>query len=219
MLKPGQKFGMLTVISFKYKKGQKGKYKYYYECKCDCGNTVITRGDGLTSGHTRSCGCLQKAAARKLCKTHGMSDTRFHAIWGNMKARCFNKTSFPEAKNYSLRGITLCDKWKNFEGFYDDMYESYIEHINEYGEKDTSIDRIDVNKGYCKDNCKWSTFLEQCNNKTDTHWIEYDDKRMSVADWARELGMPYEALYARIKRKWSIEKAFTTPIQCHKKKG
>ena len=221
MLKEGQRFGMLTVIGFDHRAGKKYHYRYYYKCKCDCGNEVITREDGLTSGHTKSCGCLQKETARKMKIKNGMSGTRFYSIWSNMKARCFNTTSFPEAHCYSLRGISMCNEWKDFQIFYDDMYESYIDHVNEYGEKDTTIDRIDVDRNYEKENCKWSTLREQFNNKTNNHFIEYNGERNTVANWARKLNMSYSVLISRIQRGWSIERAFTTPVikRRHKDNG
>lgn len=111
----------------------------------------------------------------------------------------------------------MCDEWKDFQNFYDDMYESYVDHVNEYGEKDTTIDRIDVNRNYEKENCKWSTLREQFNNKTDNHFLEYNGERDTIANWSRKLNIGYSALIMRIRRGWSIERAFTTPVIKRKK--
>lgn len=223
MIQKGARFGNFKVVGLDHRDGKVGKngkikYRYYYKCLCDCGNEFVTRGDGITSGHVRSCGCLQKSIARKMKIKSGMSGSRFYCIWGNMKARCFNTTSFPEAHCYSLRGISLCDEWKDFQNFYNDMYESYQQHVEAFGEKDTTIDRIDVNKNYCKENCKWSTLREQFNNKTDNHFIEYNGRRETLANWARELGIGYSALATRLGRGWTVERAFTTPVIPRKRK-
>lgn len=217
MIEQGTRYGHFEVLKFDHREGKRGKngqmrYRYFYECLCDCGNKFVTREDGIKSGHVRSCGCLQKETARSLKMKSGMSGTRFYCIWGNMKARCFNTTSFPEAHCYSLRGISMCDEWKDFQNFYNDMYPSYLKHVEEYGEKNTTIDRIDVDKSYCKENCKWSTLREQFNNKTDNHFVEYKGRRETVANWARELSVGYSALIARLRRGWTVERAFETPV-------
>ena len=138
-----------------------------------------------------------------------MTDTHFYQAWSNMKARCFNYNA-PYASNYSQRGITLEDKrWIEFEAFQQDMYESYVQHFELHG-KDTTLDRIDVNKGYCKQNCRWVTHKRQDNNKTCTRWITFGGKTQSAADWARELNIPYEVLTSRLDRGWDLQRAMTT---------
>lgn len=88
--------------------------------------------------------------------------TRFYKTWQNMLNRCSCK-AYKGYKNYGGKGIKVL--WNNFEHFKEDMEKSYKEHILQYGEKDTSIDRIDNNKNYCKENCKWSTRKEQAKNQ------------------------------------------------------
>lgn len=146
----GQKFGRLTAISM--------MNVPYWLCKCDCGNVAIVNIGKLKSGHTKSCGCLHRDTLIKRNFTHGMSETRFFKIWQNMKRRCTN----PKRKDYPYyggRGIKVCTEWMgSFESFYNDMYPSYAENL--------TLDRKDTNKDYCKDNCRWSTWEEQSNNKS-----------------------------------------------------
>lgn len=128
-------------------------------CECECGNLSKVRASDLIKEKQKSCGCLKKEQSSetgKKSKTHGMKGERPYQIWDCMKQRCLNPKS-NNYKNYGERGVSVCEKWMTFEGFWEDMQEGYSEHL--------SIDRIDVSGNYCKDNCKWSTYSEQGYNK------------------------------------------------------
>lgn len=136
----------------------KDKYcNKYYECTCLlCGNKKVYQIAKIKSNRIYSCGCVQCPCD----KNH----TRINNIYHCMINRCYRIDS-DSYKNYGGRGITVCDSWKDsFENFKDDMYESYQKHVEEFGEKDTSIDRIDVNGNYEPSNCRWATKAEQVVN-------------------------------------------------------
>lgn len=101
-----------------------------------------------------------------------------------------------------------------FENFYEDMGDSFNEHIKEFGEKDTSIDRINVSGNYCKDNCKWSTVKEQGNNRRTNHYLYYKGKKYTLMKLSEEFNILYGTLKSRINKcKWPVNKAVETPIR------
>lgn len=136
--------------------------------QCSCGNIKEICIRNVRKGISRSCGCLATKQITELGKTnnwsrkHGMFGTRFYNIYYSIRMRCSN-TSVSNCKYYSDKGIKCL--WKSFEAFRDDMYKSYLKHVKYFGEKETSIDRIDSSKHYCKDNCKWATWKEQAKEK------------------------------------------------------
>lgn len=95
---------------------------------------------------------------------HGMSRTRFYRVWERIKYVCTKPNSSCYYK-YGGMGVEVCKRWHKFENFRDDMYESYLEHVEEYGEKETQIDRINPYGNYEPSNCRWVTILEQARNK------------------------------------------------------
>lgn len=155
---------------------------------------------------------LSKTERNRLRATiHGLSKTRFYYIWTCMKNRCERKTD-KDYKNYGARGIKI--KWKNMVEFKRDMYEPYLEHVNKFGEKNTSIDRIDNNGNYSKENCKWSTILEQSKNKRGLRKIKFMGEEMILGDWAKRFGLNLGAVQSRYYQyKWPLKKIFETPVK------
>ncbi len=117
---------------------------------------------------------------------HGFKGTRFYAIWGGMKSRCTNPNK-DGYERYGGRGIKICKKWNNFINFKNDMYNLYLEHCLEFGIQNTTIDRIDSNKNYCKENCRWATMKEQSRNTSTNRIITYDGKSKTIVEWAEYL--------------------------------
>ena len=138
-LKPHDKFGYLEVIKLSDKRTKDGHILYEFLCH-GCNNVVYLLAKDVIRGHYKSCGCKNSAISNK----HGYVGTRFYRIWQNIKTRCRNKNII-HYKDYGGRGITYCERWENFLNFKEDMYEPYLEHVKQYGEKDTTLDRIDVN--------------------------------------------------------------------------
>jgi hypothetical protein len=164
----GQVFERLTVRCLDEERST--KKKKYWICDCECGGEISTRTDTLNCGRSKSCGCYRGEVLKENAfkEKHGMWGTRFYKIWDGIKNRCTRPThrSYPR---YGGRGIKVCKEWKDdFTNFYNDMYESYIEHSKTYGEEETTIERLDSNGNYCKDNCCWKTNKEQNYNKRNT---------------------------------------------------
>jgi hypothetical protein len=167
----GKLFNRLTVNKLE----RVEKWIPYWLCTCVCGNTLIVSSGNLTSNHTQSCGCLQRERIGNARRTHGLTRTRFYKIWADMKARCFNpnEDSYP---NYGGRGITVCERWMDFNNFKEDTYPSYLEHVKIHGEKNTSLDRFpDVNGNYKSTNYRWTTWKVQQRSRRDSALsVDYD---------------------------------------------
>lgn len=199
----GKRFNNLTVLSRAENSGKRVMWK----CLCDCGGEIITRSDSLKTGHTVSCGCVSKTRLAQHREKHGKVGSRVYSIWQGMKNRCINESSASYSM-YGGRGIYVCDEWLDFNTFYKDMGDP---------PKSSSIERIDNNKGYCKENCKWATSYEQSRNKRSNVNISWNGKKMVLEDWAAHLNINIHTLYARVIRyKWTIERAFTQQVNTRK---
>lgn len=176
----GMVFGKLTVLEDIRDK--------YHMCKCECScpeHTIkIIRACHLMSGATVDCGCGTHERLSKSSTKHGLKGTTIYKRWSTMRRRCYDK-NYPEYENYGGRGIEVCDDWKDDAcKFAEDMLESFIKHVTLHGERNTTLDRIDVNKNYCKENCRWATLQEQALNRTNTHIYEFNGKSYNIAELA-----------------------------------
>lgn len=180
----GCRFGKLVVLE-KLVKEIKGKKRTYYKCICDCGNLKEVRADMLTSGNTKSCGCLLKEYYTKEKRTHGDTHTRLYSIYNNMKNRCYNE-SYPSFHRYGGRGIKVCKEWLL-------DYESFKRWALLSGYSDTlTLDRKNNDGDYSPDNCRWATRKEQSRNTSSTHLVEYKGETKSLVEWCELLDMPYK---------------------------
>lgn len=185
----GMQFNRLKVIMYNEKKNN----TLYWIFKCNCGKFISLEANKVETGRKVSCGCVVTN------KKHGLSGTTLYKKWATMKRRCNDITRV----NYYGKGITYDKRWEEFEKFYEDMGKSFYEHIEKYGIADTTLDRINVNKNYSKENCRWATRREQCNNKSTNHYY----MGRSLADWARIRNIDYDTVMRRIKRGWSEKRA------------
>jgi hypothetical protein len=150
------------------------------KCKCSCGNYVVLRKPHFVNNHTKSCGCLQKEKISKLNKSHGLSNSSTYKSWASMITRCNNKKTV-QYKNYGGRGIKVCEEWLDFNNFLKDMGEKPNELMQ--------LDRINNDGDYCKENCKWSTSKENCNNKSNNVKYNFNGQFLSVTEISRLSGI------------------------------
>ena len=192
----GKVFGYLTVIE-RNLTPQIGRKRTKWLCHCKCGNIVSVDATDLRNGHTKSCGCYHKEMASKFLseiKSHSdnyhLSKTKSYRCWHAMMQRCYN----PKMKFYSYyggRGIQMCKRWHKYKYFLLDMGEP--------SDKQT-LDRIDSDGHYCKNNCRWATMSQQNNNRRSCKYIYVQKKRYSMKEFVEKysLSMYYvRALYNR----------------------
>lgn len=193
----GDRYGRLTVIERLPAKSKTDTNARWY-CRCDCGRSTVAYGQDLERGKVKSCGCLN---AERIMQ-HGYSGRHVYGVWQAMRQRCEN----PKAQRYAdygARGIRVCDEWRRFENFLADMGDR---------PQGYSLDRIDNDGPYSKENCRWTISKVQNNNKRDSRVIEFRGEKRTLAEWADHLGLEWSSLRGRIDRYgWDLERALTTP--------
>lgn len=173
----GKTFGRWTVIN-----RTSQLKKVTYTCRCECGTIRDVLSASLRSGKSVSCGCIKSL---KKGKTIYATSRGAYVSWAGMKQRCdYNKHS--EYHRYGGRGITYDPAWKDFAKFLADMGDR---------PEGTSLDRIDNNKNYCKENCKWSTRVEQSSNTCRTVFVDTAHGKISLKQFAKHIGVSYDALH------------------------
>jgi hypothetical protein len=201
----GRCFGRWTVLE----EGTPVSNATIWKCKCACGVIREVRAGHLKSGASVSCGCYSVDVSKKLFFVHGHTLNHKHSpthnSWRAMKSRCNNEKD-SDFNNYGGRGITVCPEWDGEHGF-----ENFLKDMGNRPEG-LSLERIDMNNGYCKENCKWATPLEQANNTRRNHLITFKGETKTIAEWQRFLGFG-RVIGRRLGLGWSIEKSLTTPVK------
>lgn len=181
----GLRFGKLIVIG----KGEnycspKGSIASQWYCQCDCGSEpVLLRRDSLTTGNTRSCGCLHE----EVFVTHHGGGTRLYQTYRNMLRRCYDKNC-KAYKFYGAKGINVCDEWKK-----DFLVFKQWAEITGYNDMLT-IERVNVKDNYCPENCRWATRKEQANNTNRNRFLSYKNYSFTVSIWAEKMHIKYTTL-------------------------
>lgn len=193
----GEKYWNMTVLEFV---GMNEKGRSLWLCKCDCGNTKVVVGTELKRGKVKSCGCMSR-------RINGLYKSRIYEIHHMMMCRCYTEST-TRYEYYGGRGITVCDEWlgeHGFENFYDwSMSNGYTD--------DLTIDRIDNDKGYSPDNCRWVDRFIQMNNQRGNRIIEHNGRKQTLTMWAREYGLKPRIVSSRLKYGWNFEDALNIPV-------
>lgn len=192
----GQKFGALEVLGRTV--NSPGGHTNWL-CRCDCGTEKSVGARHLVTNKTISCGCLRFAGVVKANTKHGYHGTSIYEIWGSMIKRCTNPNAHAYA-DYGGRGITVCERWRKFENFLADMGDR---------PPGLSLDRIDFNGGYSKENCRWATMKEQQRNRRSNRLLTADGFVAPMATWAEELGVRYYDLQRHLYLGRSLEEFIT----------
>lgn len=194
-----RKFGKLIVLSHGgYYCNSQGKRLSLWECQCRCGAIVISKGHDLRRGCVTQC----RECTAEAHRTHGMTGTKEYCTWRGIRRRCFNvnDNSYP---HYGGRGLVVCRRW-------DSLFEAFFEDMGPAPTNELSIDRIDNAIGYtcgkCSEcaqnqwpaNCRWATAQQQSDNSSVPRWIEVGGDRLSLAGWAKKLGISREAMRLRV---------------------
>lgn len=187
----GLKFGRLTALkeSSKRKQGQ-----VCWVCRCKCENIIVVQSGNLASGNTKSCGCSRVK--------HGSCNLPEYNVWKSMVFRCSNP-NYEKYSSYGGRGIKVCERWKG----------SFVNFIKDMGlrpSSNLSIERIDNNKGYSPENCKWATSEEQMNNRRNNRRITINRKTKTLTQWCNFYGLNYQTVQARLRcgDYYSMEEVF-----------
>lgn len=176
----GKKFNKLTVIELYGKK----KDRYYWKCKCDCGKETIVMRSNLPK--TKSCGCAN------IIKPHmSIEDKKLRECYYNMRKRCLNP-NHPYYKYYGGKGVTISDDWNTLNGFLNDMSDGFKIGL--------TLDRIDYNKGYSKENCRWITMKEQANNTSWNKILIYKGEEKTLSQIADIENVKYYLLQKKISK-------------------
>lgn len=201
----GQRFGRIVVLS-----RAESKDRPRWNCVCDCGKEIVLPTEQLLGG-TKSCGCYRREWASTIEVKHGgcrrENRERLYSVWNMMKQRC-NDPNNCHYKDYGGRGIFVCEEWsKSYEAFRDWAMANGYDPLAKHGK--CTIDRIDNDKGYEPDNCRWVSTEEQARNKRTNRLISFNGETKTISEWGEETGIYYLTIHNRLKSGWSVEDALT----------
>lgn len=214
----GQRFGRWAVIRY----GDRtlaGQTRWL--CRCDCGTERLVQGGHLRGGRTQSCGCLhsEKTSAnnRKYKTKHGGAThthrERLYKIYMDMRRRC-EKENAKEYSNYGGRGITVCEEWSGENGYINFRDWSFKNGYDPKApKKEMTLDRIDNERGYSPDNCRWASYKTQANNRRNNRKITIGGETHTISEWADKVGIDQRSISSRLYNGWPEEDAVMKPIR------
>jgi len=198
-----QRFGRLFVLRDSNPVRRASGTERMSVCLCDCGKIKIVRNAHLKYGKILSCGCQNRDRATK----HGCSKSKEYKKWSSMISRCVNQRN-PKFFIYGGRGINVCERWKDFRNFFDDMGPCPA---------GMTLERMDNNLGYCPENCQWETRKHQQRNTRRNHVLTVRGETGCLSELCEKFNIPtgatgYGLVLNRLRRGWSPERAFFEPI-------
>ena len=196
----GQRFGILTVL----RRGPNyaepsGAIRAQWFCVCDCGGTHTATGHAMKAGRVQSCGCLMGKHSVK----HGKSRDPVYRQWNAMRQRCENPNS-TNYNDYGGRGIKVCDRWRDFSAFYEDMGDPPPKG---------TLERIDNDRGYEPGNVKWASRKEQAHNRRSNEFLTHAGKTLTLSQWGEITGLGKAAIVRRRRAGWPVDRILWEPMQ------
>lgn len=174
----GKKFGKLTAIQFLGRNFHKANV---WRCACECGNEKISTFSALNSGNTTSCGCSVGRPPNHIRERHGMRSFPEYKVWVAMKKRC-NNPKCKDYPHYGGRGIKVSKEWEN-------SFLKFISDMGRRSEENCTLERRDVNEGYCKENCYWTSWTLQQRNKRNNRVVKFRGVTGCLAEIAEINGL------------------------------
>jgi hypothetical protein len=179
---PGDDYHRWVLVEFLPKPSR-------WRCRCACGTVGEVSTEQMNRGRRKSCGCHRKLTPE------GM-EYADRKVWLSMINRCTSEKC-KYYKNYGGRGITICNRWLN-------SYDNFLADMGRRPSEKYSLDRVDNDKGYSPENCRWATKKEQSRNRRVNHLITHNGRTQTIAAWAEELGVPDTTLHSRLKKRGTI---------------
>lgn len=207
----GMKFGRLTVES---RDGRLGGH-VCWKCRCECGAVRRNTSQNLQRGDVQSCGCLARERAAVRCRSrtkHGMSGTAEYEAWDGMKDRC-NRITHPAYGRYGGRGIKVCERWLEPDGFL-----NFLADVGPRPTPEHTLDRIGNDGNYEPANVRWATMKQQSRNKSNNHLLTHAGETLTVAEWIERTTLNPITFRARLRVGWSLERILTTPVDVRRQR-
>lgn len=179
----------------------------HWLCRCNCGASFVSSGENIRKSAAFSCGCQRGANISAAKERHGEASiarkTTEYRVWASARSRTSNLNN-PAWKDYGGRGICMDERWHSFEMFLADM-----------GRRPSpkhTLDRINNDGPYSRDNCRWATKKQQARNRRSSTKLEFGGETKTIAEWAEIKGINGQTLTTRLRDGWTLDRALTTPV-------